>query len=588
MTATANHSEVSAVPQTDNRAQSMRATIAIAISIVALVVSGISIAGWTQASGERRRVENRLACLELPGPNGLRPRRRLDRTSVRRIGAHSREVGIVASIDQWELRGDQGAPADGSRVRLHNRVVNESLKRERRENGIDLVWDAASEAPNSTFEKEGGGPMWFAAPVAIAIDGGGFLSIRSATQASISGGPSARSIDGRATGGPPREPVPANQPIGLLNTEHGDHLIDDRRSSGINLRWYADWGLSIAFNPQPMFARYPPLPIPNRLRSPGRESAPIQIEGEARVVSLFHGASDDELDWHVYVSPSARDRSTLTAHMRAHARGAGDVTDRMFDSVYCELMVLDGWNNTWFDEFFFSADVRRAFSLSRPAWDYSVEAGEAQGSPSLDVTDESRLGAFPVHGCACRGHSSTTPPRLPTRDTPPRLDRRGTGTRRRPPHDRRRRSAWPESDLTWRVAVFTNSQTHRINGADYVKQDRVTTWHLPLPRAANPRPTGPTPLGTRPALLGQVTVAMSEPGSSTGAQGRDGLDEARPSPARYDRHRVISERHRIIRAPGGGDRFLQVRVALDRPNDRWGGMFLADYRVRVAPPVVEL
>ena len=158
MTATANHSEVSAVPQTDNPAQSMRATIAIAISIVALVVSGISIAGWTQASGERRRVENRLACLELPGPNGLRPRRRLDRTSVRRIGAHSREVGIVASIDQWELRGDQGAPADGSRVRLHNRVVDESLKRERRENGIDLVWDAASEAPNSTIRNGGRRP----------------------------------------------------------------------------------------------------------------------------------------------------------------------------------------------------------------------------------------------------------------------------------------------------------------------------------------------------------------------------------------------------------------------------------------------
>ena len=63
--------------------------------------------------------------------------------------------------------------------------------------------------------------------------------------------------------------------------------------------------------PQPMFAQYPPLPIPNELRSPGRESAQVQIEGEARVVSLFHGASDDELDWHVFVSPTARDRSTL-------------------------------------------------------------------------------------------------------------------------------------------------------------------------------------------------------------------------------------------------------------------------------------
>lgn len=69
MTATANQSELSALAQTDKPAQSMRATIAIAISIVALVISGISIAGWVQASGERQQIENRLACLELPGPN---------------------------------------------------------------------------------------------------------------------------------------------------------------------------------------------------------------------------------------------------------------------------------------------------------------------------------------------------------------------------------------------------------------------------------------------------------------------------------------------------------------------------------------
>ncbi len=494
----------------------------------------------------------------------------------------------MASIDQWELRGDQGALADGSRVRLHNRVVDESLKRERRENGIDLVWDAASEAPNATIRTDGGGPVAFAAPVAIAIDGGGFLKYAERETGINLGWSVSPEYQWEITGGPPREPVQANQPIGLLNTDHGDHLIYDRRPSGINLRWYADWGLSIAFMPQPMFAQYPPLPIPNELRSPGRESAQVQIEGEARVVSLFHGASDDELDWHVFVSPTARDRSTLAAHMRAHARGAGDVTDRMFDSVYCELMVLDGWNNTWFDEFFFSADVRRAFSLSRPAWEYSVEAGENQGSPSLDVTDESRLstsgarvrlqGAFvndAAHGFQPEIHPLDS---IAVARGPDGAHLTiGEGD-----------SSWPESDLTWRVAVFTNSQTHRINGADYVKQDRVTTWNLPLPRAANPRQTGSVILGTRPALLGQVKVTMSEPGFINGSVGRDGLDEARPSPARYDRHRVISERHRIVKVPNGGDRFLQVRVHMDRPNDRWGGMFLADYRVRVAPPAVEL
>ena len=68
MTATANQSEVSALAQTDKPAQSMRATIAIAISIIALVISGISIAGWVQASGERQQIETHWRA-SSPGPN---------------------------------------------------------------------------------------------------------------------------------------------------------------------------------------------------------------------------------------------------------------------------------------------------------------------------------------------------------------------------------------------------------------------------------------------------------------------------------------------------------------------------------------
>ena len=42
-------------------------------------------------------------------------------------------------------------------------------------------------------------------------------------------------------------------------------------------------------------------------------------------------------------------------------------------------------------------------------------------------------------------------------------------------------SRWPESRLTWRVAVFTNSTFHRIHIADYLEQDRTITWLLELP-----------------------------------------------------------------------------------------------------------
>jgi hypothetical protein len=48
---------------------SVRATVAVAISVLALAISGISLTGWAQANDERQQVENRLACLEMPGPN---------------------------------------------------------------------------------------------------------------------------------------------------------------------------------------------------------------------------------------------------------------------------------------------------------------------------------------------------------------------------------------------------------------------------------------------------------------------------------------------------------------------------------------
>ena len=51
------------------RSHPVRVTVALVLSIIALVVSGISLAGWAQASAEREQIESRLACLELPGPN---------------------------------------------------------------------------------------------------------------------------------------------------------------------------------------------------------------------------------------------------------------------------------------------------------------------------------------------------------------------------------------------------------------------------------------------------------------------------------------------------------------------------------------
>jgi len=46
-----------------------RATVALGVSIVALLASGVSLSALAQVTGERDQIESRLACLELPGPN---------------------------------------------------------------------------------------------------------------------------------------------------------------------------------------------------------------------------------------------------------------------------------------------------------------------------------------------------------------------------------------------------------------------------------------------------------------------------------------------------------------------------------------
>lgn len=49
--------------------QTVWVTVALLLSVVALLLSGLSLGALAQASGERDELQIRLACLELPGPN---------------------------------------------------------------------------------------------------------------------------------------------------------------------------------------------------------------------------------------------------------------------------------------------------------------------------------------------------------------------------------------------------------------------------------------------------------------------------------------------------------------------------------------
>jgi hypothetical protein len=504
--------------------------------------------------------------------------------------------GAMTTIAQWSFTGSGAEFVPSARVTLRNTKENKSLRFGERENGIELVWDNAATLGNVRVERQSGGAsaIAYATPVALRFDTGGYLRYANRSTGINLDWSATPRFEWEITGGPPGTPVRLNRPAALLNSTHGDHLIYDERPEGINLRWYADLDISKVVQGQPSgnwvaFGGYPPLPIPRSLRAPGREAAQIQITGEARKVALFHGSSDDELDWHIYVSISPADRRALANHLREHARGGAGIDEEDFDQPYCELMVLDGWRNPTFDEFFFSADVTRAFDLLAPAWDLSERAGNNQGD-DLRLTNGSRLtqsgarvslqGPFvndAAHGFRPEIHPLDSIAYALTADGAP------IAVSADDPR-------WPESRLTWRVAVFTNSTFHRIHNADYLEQDRTITWLLELPSADRrvSSPPGPgRPPGQGQIDLNQTSVTVIEPGFTNRGAGAEDLDGRRPTAgSTYARYRVAAAEHALTPRNSAGRRFLRVVVRMDEP-DRWGGMFLAEYRIRTGPPVVK-
>ena len=123
-------------------------------------------------------------------------------------------------------------------------------------------------------------------------------------------------------------------------------------------------------------------------------------------------------------------------------------------------------------------------------------------------------------------------------------------------------------EVIWRVAAFTNSTFHRIDDAGYLSKDRTTTWYLPLPAHA-----------TQPGNV--VTVHAAFPGFTNVARGRGDLDQVRPTDHdHYQDYGLAAESHAIEPDFRTGERRLRVTVQMRRP-DKWGGMFLRDYTVRV-------
>jgi hypothetical protein len=232
---------------------------------------------------------------------------------------------------------------------------------------------------------------------------------------------------------------------------------------------------------------YPLLPVPPDLSSPSGEPGQIAIDGIVAALNVFCGRVDDEADWHIYITPPIEVSDIL-----ANSFSENGVTVLDLIIMYCELMVLDDWNKPFLgDDRFHSADgltqalLLTKFGSEHPAWDLGQDAMDNQGS-SQDYTENSHLavnharvymqGAFvndADHGFRIEIHpldslavamkdtawSSVVSAKFGEND-------------------------WPKSKMRWRIAWFTNSSLHRINGHDYLQKDRTTTWFLDLPSDA--------------------------------------------------------------------------------------------------------
>jgi hypothetical protein len=316
---------------------------------------------------------------------------------------------------------------------------------------------------------------------------------------------------------------------------------------------------------------YPLLPIHPKYRGPSGEPGQIMVGGRARKVTAFHGRSDDEADWHVYLDLAEDVRRDLAGTLReAHSGVPADV----LEEFWSELMVLDDWSTPTFgDDQFFSADVSRAFRLTKPgsgrsAWDLMLQAIDDQGDEQ-DFSSLSTLvgGRVYLQGPFVNDAAHGFLPEIHPLDSIAFAmdgDRKTVAAAPGQP-------GWPRRHVIWRVAFFTNSDHHRINGESYLEKQRTTTWSLAFPGDA-----------FLPGGSFEVTEDKIEL-----------LDV--PRRARYvSRGVAAGPTFEVVTPPSplpgpprpASGHKLRVSATMVDPNN-YGGIVVRDYDITVRPPVVK-
>ncbi len=355
---------------------------------------------------------------------------------------------------------------------------------------------------------------------------------------------------------------------------------------------------------------YPPVPVPLKYQGRSGERGQIVLDGIVKKITVFHGDVDDEADWHVSIVLPTDVANDLQAGFgstySSMDRGACVRSESCnLATIYSELMVCDRHQSTTFDEFFYSADFTLPYLLSQPpadrrpvwrenldgtrvldpdwtgehpAWDLGLIAQFHQ-SGDQDFTKYSHLdggraylqGAFvedaehrqcrPTPGIPCylAPQKFATVARFeihPLDSIAFAMNETGKVL-----SAKWGEPAWPFDFVKWRVAVFTNSKFHRINGESYVKKIRTTTWYLDLPIDAE---STWGDLATTISVIEQRRQLWD--GGNKTWYGSRGVNSYVPWTLAVD--------------PKDGRKKLKIVVKMDVPDD-WGGIVVRDYGIRV-------
>lgn len=355
---------------------------------------------------------------------------------------------------------------------------------------------------------------------------------------------------------------------------------------------------------------YPSLPVPQKYQGRSGERGQIMLDGVVKSITVFHGSSDDEADWHVFISLP----TTVTQDLQSRLSGAYSSLDRdacngsescNLGSIYSEIMVCDRHESTLSDEFFYSADFTLPYLLSQPpaerrpvwfinpngtrlldpdwtgehpAWDLGLITQNSQGHDH-DFTEYSHLdggraylqGAFvedaehrqcrPTPGIVCylAPQKFATVARFeihPLDSIAFAMNESGKVLSAKWGD-----SGWPFDFVKWRVAVFADSKFHRINDEAYMKKIRTTTWYLDLPTDAE---STWGDLATNIKVIEQRRELWN--GSTHSWYGSRGVNSYVPWTLAVD--------------PKDGRKKLKIEVKMDVP-DKFGGIVVRDYGIRV-------